>query len=893
MIYCFSIQHKATPEALENFRARVRQHFQELKCRELKTLDDIEFYAQNLVHTLHTCAAETIPMSSFNPFTRPDWTKNVKALHDIERAKRRLWMADGRPRGMHHPSYREYKRAKRHFRNVLDSEHDKYMRETYRDIDEAAECDIRLFWRLTKRKKPRSSRVYPEIRDKGGNLNRDPPSICEAFAAYFEEIYTPLADDNFDSGFNDHIDTEYDSLKIQSTAFEGDMLPGGTITNDDIHNLVNKLKLRKAPGEDAITNEHIKLSGPETIACLANLFNAVVLGGEVPGSWKRGFIVPLHKGPGKPKELCKSYRPVALLSCIFKLFERVIYTRVTENCLENISFPNKQQQGFQTNLGCLTASFVLHETIFHNLEMGNNTYVGFLDTSQAFDTVWRKGLMYKLHNLGIAGKMWTLIDDCHINIESCIVVNQTKSRWFGVNQGVRQGGVLSTFLYLVYIDDLINEIQMHTNNCGILSIPSSCPTLADDMSLIALQPRALQMILDIAYSYANRWRFKFNALKSCVLKFRAIGERIDDNLSWNLGGIDIPCEDSYTHLGIIINKKCSLTDRVVAACTKGRKSYFSLSDIGSPFLNPMTMSYLYKRVVLPTVLYGCELWNGLSTQNLNRLNTFQHFVCKNVMNLPQRYRSDICESLFDVLPIDSEIDARKLLFFGRLCRLKYNTLPKEIFLTRLFSYAENLTRTQYGFIPDIVRILHKYDLSPYLQTWLHDGTFPEKLIWKRTVRNVVSTVQTQLRTDRTITDQTLRQFWHIFDQSTPCSIWKSPKNCWDISVTKFVCKIYAVSDTYQEHQLCPLCDFAVTNLFQHASCSCPCTFDMREEWWHDIANTDIYLCAELSGLPEDELFLTLLGRHTDTTTELHTFRMKNFRLLRNTAAAYNRALNSL
>ena len=130
----------------------------------------------------------------------------------------------------------------------------------------------------------------------------------------------------------------------------------------------------------------------------------------------------------------------------------------------------------------------------------------------------------------------------------------------------------------------------------------------------------------------------------------------------------------------------------------------------------------------------------------------------------------------------------------------------------------------------------EYDLSPYLQTWLHDGTFPEKLIWKRTVRNVVSTVQTQLRTDRTITDQTLRQFWHIFDQSTPCSIWKSPKNCWDISVTKFVCKIYALSDTYQEHQLCPLCDFAVTNLFQHASCSCPCTFDMREEWWLDIAN---------------------------------------------------------
>ena len=122
-----------------------------------------------------------------------------------------------------------------------------------------------------------------------------------------------------------------------------------------------------------------------------------------------------------------------------------------------------------------------------------------------------------------------------------------------VNQGVRQGGVLSTFLYLVFIDDLIREIQVHTGNSGILGIPSSCPTLADDMSLIALYPRLLQTMLDISYSYSNKWRFRFNALKSCILKFRAIGERMDEDLSWNLGGIVIPCEDNCTHLGTVLN----------------------------------------------------------------------------------------------------------------------------------------------------------------------------------------------------------------------------------------------------------------------------------------------------------------------------------------------------
>ena len=53
---------------------------------------------------------------------------------------------------------------------------------------------------------------------------------------------------------------------------------------------------------------------------------------------------------------------------------------------------------------------------------------------------------------------------------------------------------------------------------------------------------------------------------------------------------------------------------------------------------------------------------------------------------------------------------------------------------------------------------------------------------------------------------------------------------------------------------------------------------------------DITLCAELSGLPEDELHMVLLWRHTITPSALHTFRMLNFRLVRNSAAVYNRAI---
>lgn len=74
--------------------------------------------------------------------------------------------------------------------------------------------------------------------------------------------------------------------------------------------------------------------------------------------------------------------------------------------------------------GDLTAAFNLQETILHNTEQGNNVYVSFLDSSKAFDTVWREGLMFQLYNIGVIGKIWTLINNCHQHTTSSVRYNQ-------------------------------------------------------------------------------------------------------------------------------------------------------------------------------------------------------------------------------------------------------------------------------------------------------------------------------------------------------------------------------------------------------------------------------------------------------------------------------------
>lgn len=101
--------------------------------------------------------------------------------------------------------------------------------------------------------------------------------------------------------------------------------------------------------------------------------------------------------------------------------------------------------------------------------------------------------------------------------------------------------------------------------------------------------------------------------------------------------------------------------------------------------------------------------------DLQKLNVFQNFVCKNSLNLPNFCRSDICESFFGVLPIEVEIDTpRKTVSHSTI-------LTKKIFAIRLYSFIYNLAQKQKGFIPEIFDIIQKYELTDHLKQWLYDG----------------------------------------------------------------------------------------------------------------------------------------------------------------------------
>ena len=170
--------------------------------------------------------------------------------------------------------------------------------------------------------------------------------------------------------------------------------------------------------------------------------------------------------------------------------------------LNDIRFPNPQQQGFQKKLSCVSTVFSLQETIQYNIDQVSCTYVAFLDIKKAFDTVWHHAMLVKLYELGICGKAWRIICLFYENMLNAVSINRQQSDWFHVEQGVRQGGVLSTFLYLVYNDDLLTELEKSNKGCKIGSIDCCCPTYVDDGVLVAYSLLNLQILVNITYVHS-------------------------------------------------------------------------------------------------------------------------------------------------------------------------------------------------------------------------------------------------------------------------------------------------------------------------------------------------------------------------------------------------------
>ncbi|GBL75210.1 RNA-directed DNA polymerase from mobile element jockey [Araneus ventricosus] len=170
----------------------------------------------------------------------------------------------------------------------------------------------------------------------------------------------------------------------------------------EFQNSLDKTK-NKSPGADMITKKMLSSLTDENRGEILNLFNYLWSNSTVPESWRIAKIIPILK-PGKNPTEVSSYRPIALTSVLGKVFERMILARLLRVYLKN-SFFSSFHAGFLPYKGCDSLTSVMLNKILIARARKKFIYGISFDIKVAYNNVWHDGVVFKLLQSGISGKM--------------------------------------------------------------------------------------------------------------------------------------------------------------------------------------------------------------------------------------------------------------------------------------------------------------------------------------------------------------------------------------------------------------------------------------------------------------------------------------------------------
>jgi hypothetical protein len=345
----------------------------------------------------------------------------------------------------------------------------------------------------------------------------------------------------------------------------------------------------KACGADGIHIQFLKiLQETQIINWLLTLYNACLTHNTTPSAWNRSEIYLLTKDTEKRRD-ATNLRPISIISIFRKIFERLLLLRVQDQPWAHL---HPAQAGFRRQYSTYTNSAVVHTL----LVSGARSTAVFLDLKSAFDVIDHQQLDAKLATRGCPSTIRRLLRGLMFrHLESRILINQQMTPWFIRARGVLQGSPLSPWLFNLFIDDLLVEV-----NATTLGIPI-CLFYADDGVLLVDQTMDLPRILLLLEQWTLRNAIFLNPAKCAVVTAQLDLPRM------TIYGLPIARADMYTYLGFPVTATGidftrHLEHRMQAAL--GRARWLGTQSDG---WGPAHRLRIYRQFLAPMFEYGAPL----------------------------------------------------------------------------------------------------------------------------------------------------------------------------------------------------------------------------------------------------------------------------------------------
>ena len=397
-----------------------------------------------------------------------------------------------------------------------------------------------------------------------------------------------------------------------------------------IKKILKGLSNSRSTGVDELDNFSVKLAADQIAQPLHHIVTLSIMQTKFPSSWKFSKVLPLHK-KHDPLER-KNYRPVAILSPLSKVLEKLVFEQIYDYFTQNLLFhPNLH--GYRKNRSTQTALLQMYDRWVRSASEGQVSGVVLLDLSAAFDLVDPSLLLQKLKAYGMEDDMLRWMESYLTGRYQAVWIDHALSDFLPCEVGVPQGSNLGPLLFLIFYNDL-----PHFLNCDIDAYADDSTMTVSGKTTEEIGERMTESCRTVSeWMMGNK--LKLNADKTHLMtvgtsrRLQSLETKV--NVVMDGYTIEESSDKVETLLGVQIEPGLKWHKQVEEVLKKLRKRLTGLSNLRN--IIPLHLRKTITEGMFTSVLTYClPLFGGCDKCEIEALQVMHNKAARLVTHLPLR-----------------------------------------------------------------------------------------------------------------------------------------------------------------------------------------------------------------------------------------------------------------